>query len=226
MAASLKAFRQNFPGASGAIHTMEIITSAKKGDMRSVRETIEEEIPDTFLPDQSRTKGIFLHQLNDVFEADYHLDQALEHYPNDVDLLCAMATNRFQIGRLASARSYAQRAIALDPSKRRMVFLSRVSWLFYYPGAYLFLLMLSAGHLLRAHANKYVAIAGFLLGIYILADSLNLLFSPLLILFGIGSVRAGTVMIALLLACYFLAISQQHYDMLFGRSKPVKLKKY
>jgi len=205
---------------------MELILDAKKGRQNSVRKRIEEELGEVYSPELIKVKAIALHNLNDLFEADYYLSKALEHYPNDAELLTAMATNRFQIGRLASARKFAARSLAADPTKRRMAFLSRATWLFYYPACYFMLIAISTGAFLWARVNKFVAVISYVILFSLVRGAITFSFFPIIILLGISTSRAVTVLTAIAVLVYFFAVMDQFFQAVFGRKKTVKLKKF
>ncbi|MDA7967269.1 tetratricopeptide repeat protein [Ruegeria sp.] len=226
MASSLQRFQKNFPHEQGSISMMELILDAKKGKQNSVRKRIEEQLGEVHSPELIRVKAIALHNLNDLFEADFYLSQAIEHYPNDAELLSAMATNRFQIGRLASARKFAARSLAADPTKRRMAFLSRMTWLFYYPSCYFMLIAMSAGVFLWARVNKLVALVSYMILFSLVKGAITLSFFPLIILLGISTTRAVTLFTAIAVLAYFFVVMDQFFKAVFGRKKTIKLKKY
>ncbi|WP_133057632.1 tetratricopeptide repeat protein [Falsiruegeria litorea] len=226
MKASLKQFRTTFPHETTAISIMEMFQDAQKGNANSFRKTLEKEFGDVSSPDLIKVKAIALHQVNDLFEADYYLSKAVEFFPNDAELLAAMATNRFQIGRLASARMYAARSLAADPTRRRMAFLSRATWLFYYPGFYLILLGMAAAMLLGARLNKVAAVLIFVILLSLIRSALSLFLFPILILFGLSTSPTISVLIIGAIGVFVLSLSDAYYKMLFGRKKTVKLKKF
>lgn len=226
MASTLKQFEQTFPHHKDAISTMKLYLDAKKGKTNSVRKQIEQELGDVKSPALIRAKALALHQLNDLFEADHYLALAIEHYPTDSKLLAAMAVNRFQLGRLASSRNFAARALALDPTKRPMLLLSRLTWMFYYPGFYLMLIAISAGLFFFARMNKIVGFIAFIVLFFLVKGVVNLSFMPIIILLGIVFSRATSILTLLAIIGYLVAVAQKDLQSFSGRKKTVKLKKY
>ncbi len=226
MNASLKQFRENFPHHRHAIGFMETVLNARGGKLNEVRKTIQAELHDESSPHRIRAKGIALHNIKDFFEAEHYLAQALEHFPNDARLLEVMATNRFQIGRLASARAFAARGLAADPTKRRLAFLSRATWLFYYPSFYILLIMFSTSALLYARLNKPLALVVFLVLFLQIGGAASLLNYPMVILLGIGWSQIHMVLILICAVGYFVSTHERYFETCFGRKKPVKLKNY
>ena len=191
-----------------------------------MRDRIHKAIGEYASTDEIKVKAIALERINDMFEADHFLEKALEYFPDDPDLLRSMAVNRFQLGRLSSARAYAARALAADPMNRHPVFLSRVTWLFYYPGFYILLMSISIMLFMNARFHKWLAaIFGFAV-IWLILPALRFSVHVLHATLGVDELRFGTVLLIAMACVFYLAVHPQLYAKIFMRKKDVRLKRY
>lgn len=219
-------FKEDFPHATGAIRGMDLTLDGLSENTNRVRDVLEEF--SGYITDAGDKKniGTGYHNINDPIRAQPMLLEAHEELPNDPELNTVLATNSFQLMKPATTRRHARLALREDPANRRMRYIIPASYLIYFPPFFIMGLVFCCFFSVQALFGKYAAYA--CIGLYVFFGSvlINLPMRVFQTLTQIPVVSWSKILMILWIVTYVLMSFPQYFDMLFGRKKTVKLKRF
>ncbi len=219
-------FKEDFPHATGTIRNMGLTLDSLSENTNRVRDVLEEFSDYITDAEDKKNIGTGYHNINDPIRAQAMLLEAHEELPNDAELNTVLATNSFQLMKPATTRRHARLALQSDPTNRRMRYIIPASYLIYFPPFFVFGLVLCCFFSVQALFGKYAAYACIGLYFFFGGILMNLPMAAFQTLTQIPVVPWAKILMIFWIVTYVLMSFPQFFDMLFGRKKTVKLKRF
>jgi len=219
-------FSEDFPHQTGRIKTMRMALNSLSERLNKVSQTLREYGETATDPQSVKELGLAHHRINDLWTAQRLLLEAHPHFPNDAELNAALATNYFQLARPATARKYARLALATNPAERRMALLMKASWLQYWPPFFFITVLFMIYYAIGSLFGKIASNIAIIVIIFTTGKLFDVWYDILNVMTEINIASYKIIPFLAWIALYTVCMAPDFYSKLFGKKKPVKLKKF